>query len=60
MPDSTTIAEILKAASTRLRLESVSNDLLDAQTLLAFSLGRDRIWLIVNYREPISEDVRKG
>lgn len=41
-------------------MASVSNDLLDAQTLLAFALGRDRIWLIVNYREPIGEDVRKG
>lgn len=58
MTDSITISEILKSASTRLRLAAVANDLLDAQTLLAFAIGRDRIWLIVNYREPVTEDIR--
>lgn len=30
------------------------NDLLDAQSLLSFALGKDRTWLIVNYREPLA------
>lgn len=53
MSEPTTIAASLQAGSLRLRESGVQNDLLDAQTLLAFALGRDRTWLIVNYREPL-------
>lgn len=53
MSEPTTIAGSLQLGSLRLRESGVQNDLLDAQTLLAFALGRDRTWLIVNYREPL-------
>jgi release factor glutamine methyltransferase len=52
-----TIAETLKLASERLRAASVPNDLLDAQTLLAEALGRDRTYLIVNFNEQLGEDL---
>jgi len=50
-----TIAETLQDAARRLREAGVPNDLLDAQTLLCFTLGRDRTWLIINYREALAE-----
>ncbi|MFN6202170.1 MAG: peptide chain release factor N(5)-glutamine methyltransferase [Acidobacteriota bacterium] len=50
-----TIAETLQDAARRLREAGVPNDLLDAQTLLCFTLGRDRTWLIINYREAMAE-----
>jgi release factor glutamine methyltransferase len=52
-----TIAEALKDASERLRAGSVPNDLLDAQTLLAEALGKDRTYLIVNFNQQAPEDV---
>lgn len=52
-----TIAEVLKQASTRLREAGVANDLLDAQTLLAEALGRDRTYLIVNFNQELTPDV---
>ncbi len=52
-----TIAETLKLASERLRVASVSNDVLDAQTLLAEALGKDRTYLIVNFNEQLGEDL---
>jgi len=52
----TTIAETLKRASEHLRASSVPNDLLDAQTLLAHALGKDRTYLIVNFNQQLSED----
>src|SRR5215813_2480823 len=52
-----TIAETLKEASEHLRAASVPNDLLDAQTLLAEALGRDRTYLIINFNELLSEDL---
>lgn len=50
-----TIAETLKRASGMLREAGVPNDLLDAQSLLAFALGQDRTYLIVNFNQPLSE-----
>jgi len=52
-----TIAETLKEASEHLRAASVPNDLLDAQTLLAEALGKDRTYLIINFNQRLSEDV---
>jgi release factor glutamine methyltransferase len=52
-----TIAEALKEAGERLRAESVPNDLLDAQTLLAEALGKDRTYLIINFNQQLSEGV---
>lgn len=52
-----TIAETLKLASERLRVASVPNDVLDAQTLLAEALGKDRTYLIVNFNEQLGEDL---
>jgi release factor glutamine methyltransferase len=55
---SATIAETLKRASQYLREASVPNDLLDAQTLLAEALGRDRTYLIINFNKPLSHEER--
>jgi release factor glutamine methyltransferase len=52
-----TISETLKEASERLRSASVSNDVLDAQTLLAEALGEDRTYLIINFNRQLSEDI---
>jgi release factor glutamine methyltransferase len=57
---SATIAEILKRASEYLREASVPNDLLDAQTLLAEALGRDRTYLIINFNQLLSDDEQIG
>jgi len=54
---SATIAETLKQASQQLREASVPNDVLDAQTLLAEALGKDRTYLIVNFNEQLSEEL---
>ena len=54
---SATIAETLKLASQQLRTASVPNDVLDAQTLLAEALGKDRTYLIVNFNEQLSEEL---
>jgi release factor glutamine methyltransferase len=53
---SATIAEILKRASEYLREASNPNDLLDAQTLLAEALGRDRTYLIINFNKLLTDD----
>ena len=55
-----TIAETLKLASKQLREASVANDLLDAQTLLAEALGKDRTYLIVNFNEQLSDELLAG
>jgi release factor glutamine methyltransferase len=55
---SATIAETLKRASEFLREASVPNDLLDAQTLLAEALDRDRTYLIINFNRPLSDAER--
>ena len=55
---SATIAETLKLASQQLRAASVQNDVLDAQTLLAEALGKDRTYLIVNFNEHLSEELQ--
>src|SRR5215470_10529282 len=52
-----TIAETLKEAGERLRAASVPNDLLDAQTLLAAAMSKDRAYLIINFNQRLSEDV---
>lgn len=52
-----TIAETLKLASQQLRKASIANDLLDAQTLLAEALGKDRTYLIVNFNEQLDEEL---
>ena len=52
-----TIAETLKQASQQLRAASIANDVLDAQTLLAEALGKDRTYLIVNFNEQLSEEL---
>ena len=56
MSEPNTIAETLRRGALRLKESGVPNDLLDAQTLLAFALERDRTWLIVNYREPLDPE----
>ncbi|MFZ4626686.1 MAG: peptide chain release factor N(5)-glutamine methyltransferase [Blastocatellia bacterium] len=48
-----TYAETLREAAQRLRMASVPNDLLDAQSLLAHTLGQDRTYLIVHYHEEV-------
>src|SRR5215813_4768393 len=55
-PSAPTIAETLKRATETLRNSSVPNDLLDAQTLLAHGLEKDRTYLIVNYNQQLSEE----
>ncbi|MBO0723893.1 MAG: peptide chain release factor N(5)-glutamine methyltransferase, partial [Blastocatellia bacterium] len=57
---SATIAETIRRASAYLRDASVPNDLLDAQTLLAEALGRDRTYLIINYNKLLSDDELAG
>jgi release factor glutamine methyltransferase len=52
-----TISETLKEASEYLRAASIANDLLDAQTLLAEALGKDRAYLIINFKQQLTEDV---
>lgn len=52
-----TISETLREASERLRAASVPNDLLDAQTLLAEAIGKDRTYLIINFNGQLSEDL---
>ncbi len=52
-----TIADTLNLAGERLRAASISNDLLDAQTLLAEALGQDRTYLIINYNQQINDQI---
>ncbi len=52
-----TISEALKEAGERLRAASTPNHLLDAQTLLAEALGKDRTYLIVNFNQQLPEDI---
>ena len=51
------IADTLKQASQQLRRADVPNDLLDAQTLLAHALGKDRTYLIINFNETLTDDL---
>ncbi|MCI0663640.1 MAG: peptide chain release factor N(5)-glutamine methyltransferase [Acidobacteria bacterium] len=57
MQPAITISEVLKSASRYLRESAVPNDILDAQTLLAEALGRDRTYLIINYHQEVPPDV---
>ena len=57
MQSAATISDALKSASHYLREAAVPNDLLDAQTLLAEALGRDRTYLIINYHQEVPADV---
>jgi release factor glutamine methyltransferase len=50
-----TIAETLKQASEQLCAAGVPNDVLDAQTLLAEALGKDRTYLIVNFNQQLDD-----
>jgi release factor glutamine methyltransferase len=52
-----TIAETLKQASEQLHAAQVPNDVLDAQTLLAEALGKDRTYLIVNFNQHLDDDL---
>lgn len=52
-----TIADTLKHASQQLRRADVPNDLLDAQTLLAHALSKDRTYLIINFNESLSANL---
>lgn len=52
-----TIADILKSASSQLRKSGIQNDVLDAQTLLAEALGRDRTYLIVNFNQELTPEI---
>jgi release factor glutamine methyltransferase len=52
-----TIAGILKRASEQLRAAAVASDILDAQSLLAHALGRDRTYLIINFNEQLSDEI---
>lgn len=50
-----TISEAIARASELLRASSVPDDILDAQTLLAHALVRDRTYLIVNFNQQLTE-----
>lgn len=52
-----TIAEVIKSAANTLRVAEVSNDLLDAQSLLAFALGKDRTYLVINFNKQLSDEL---
>lgn len=52
-----TIGEALKQASNHLHDAHVPNNVLDAQTLLAEALGKDRTYLIVNYHQPLTAEL---
>ncbi len=52
-----TIAETLKAASLQLKQAEVPNDILDAQTLLAFTIKQDRTYLIIHFNDPLAEEI---
>jgi release factor glutamine methyltransferase len=56
MPEGISIAEVLKCAAGQLRAAGIANDLLDAQTLLAEAIGRDRTYLIVNFNQELAPD----
>jgi release factor glutamine methyltransferase len=55
-PQPPTIAATLNRAASRLRAAGIANDLLDAQTLLAEAIGRDRTYLIVNFNQELAPD----
>ncbi len=55
MANDATITATLQSAVNKLRAAGVPNDVLDAQSLLGFALGRDRTWLIVNFRETLTQ-----
>jgi release factor glutamine methyltransferase len=57
MPNGRSIAEAIRRAAGRLRAAGVANDLLDAQTLLAEAIGRDRTYLIVNFNQELASDL---
>ena len=50
-----TIAETLRQATLRLQAEGVPEAQLNAQSLLANALGRDRTYLIVNLHHELDE-----
>ncbi|MFN7928568.1 MAG: peptide chain release factor N(5)-glutamine methyltransferase [Blastocatellia bacterium] len=52
-----TIDKVLKSASLQLREADVPNDLLDAQTLLAHTLGQDRTYLIIHFNQPLTDEI---
>jgi release factor glutamine methyltransferase len=52
-----TIAETLKAASLQLKQAEVPNDILDAQTLLAYTIKQDRTYLIIHFTDQLSEEI---
>lgn len=54
MSQPATIASTLKSASEKLRIAGIANDVLDAQTLLAHGLGKDRTYLIIHFNEEVS------
>jgi release factor glutamine methyltransferase len=55
-PQPPTIAATLNRAASRLRAAGIANDLLDAQTLLAAAIGRDRTYLIVNFNQELAPE----
>ena len=57
MAQSATIAEALRLATEELRQASVPDPQLAAQSLLAEALGCDRTYLIVNFRETLTEQI---
>jgi release factor glutamine methyltransferase len=56
MPQPETIATVLNRASARLAAAGIANDVLDAQALLAHTLGKDRTYLIINFNETLSPE----
>jgi release factor glutamine methyltransferase len=52
-----TIAETLKAASLQLKNAEVPNDILDAQTLLAYTIKQDRTYLIIHFTDQLPEEI---
>jgi release factor glutamine methyltransferase len=54
-----TLIEAINSASKRLSAAGIINDLLDAEVLLCYTLGRDRAWLLAHIREPLSDERRR-
>lgn len=51
-----TIRELLNEANRILKAESIDSYILDARLLLAYVLGKDKLWLITNSFERINEE----
>ena len=58
-PQAPTVGGLLREAEARLRPEPISAPRLTVETLLAFALGRDRVWLFAHSDDPVDDNVRR-